>query len=207
MNKDFLKDIEFNWEIIEDKKKRISPSLREYIENNVIQEYKLNDDGHNIDHINYVLHRALEISSNYDLNIDMLYVCVMFHDIACHIDRDKHEILSSKRVLDDKNLNKYFNKEQIIEIANAVEDHRASLEYEPRNIYGKILSSADRKVEVKVYFISSISFALKKNPDKTKDEILEESYNFAVKKFGIEGYAINKTYVDDTKYKIFLETI
>jgi len=203
----FIKDIEFDWETIKNNKEKINLELKKYIESNIIPEYKLNDEGHNVDHINYVLNRAFEISNNYSLNIDMLYACVMFHDIACHIDRERHEILSSERALNDKYLNKYFVKKQLIEIANAIEDHRASLERDPRNIYGKILSSADRKVEIKVYLISSISFALKNNPQKSKEKILIESYDFAVKKFGVGGYAINKIYVNDQKYKYFLETL
>ena len=92
-------------------------------------------------------------------------------------------------------------------IRETIEDHRASLEYIPRNIYGKILSSADRKVEVKQYLIASISYGKKKNPEIDKNESIESSYKFVIKKFGKNGYAINKSYVEDLKYKKFLEDI
>lgn len=33
-------------------------------------------------------------------------------------------------------------------MSEAIEDHRASLEYIPRSIYGKIISSADRNTSI-----------------------------------------------------------
>ena len=89
----------------------------------------------------------------------------------------------------------------------AVEDHRASLEYIPRNIYGKILSSADRKIGVDDYLKTSMSFAIKKNPNISVQDLIEDSYNFAIKKFGKQGYAITKMYIEDKKYEEFLNEI
>ncbi len=141
------------------------------------------------------------------MNYNILYTCICFHDIACHIDRENHELLSAERAYKDEFLNSFFNSDEMTTIKEAIEDHRASLEYVPRNIYGKILSSVDRKVEVKQYLISSISFAIKKNPTIKKIEAVEESYEFAIKKFGKTGYAITKSYIEDAKYTKFLEDI
>ncbi len=185
----------------------VNVNLREYIENNILEEYKLNDKGHNLEHIDFVLNRAYEISKNYELNLDMLYVVVSFHDIACHINREEHEILSAKRMYEDETLKSFFTDEQRLIMKEAIEDHRASLEYVPRNIYGKILSSADRKIDVDIYLTSSMGFSIKKNPNITDEEVIEESYEFAIKKFGKDGYATTKMYVEDRKYKEYLEEI
>lgn len=203
----FLRNLEFDEEQIQKSISKVNNDLKNYIVENIFPEYSLNDEGHNMEHIKYVLKRAFEISKSYHINYDILYTCVCFHDIACHINRDKHELLSANRVKNDKFLNEYFNNEDVIIIAEAIEDHRASLDDIPRNIYGKILSSADRKVEVKVYLISSMSFSKKDNPKKTMDECIEESYQFAIKKFGVNGYAVDKNYVDDGRYKKFLSDI
>ena len=205
--KAFLEDIKFNDEIIQKRINKVDTKLKEYINEIILPEYNLNDEGHNANHIKYVLKRAFEIIDGYDINLDILYTCVCFHDIECNIDRENHEILSAKRVLKDEFLNSYFNTKEIRIIAEAVEDHRASLEYVPRNIYGKILSSADRKVEIKQYLIASISYAKNKHLEFTKEEIIERSYLFAIKKFGKNGYAINKSYVEDVRYKKFLKDI
>ncbi|MEG2993672.1 MAG: hypothetical protein RR847_05310 [Bacilli bacterium] len=206
MENKFLEQLKFDEKKINGLMSKINLGLKTYIENNVIEEYNLNDGGHNIDHINYVLNRSFEIV-NSDINIDVLYTCVMFHDISCHIDRENHEILSAERAFNDEFLNEFFDENQMLTIKNAIEDHRASLEYEPRNIYGKILSSADRKVEVKVYLVSSMSFDIKKHPELTKEEVINGSYEFAIKKFGKNGYAINKSYISDGKYEKFLNDL
>ena len=184
---------------------KVDKSLKEYIEKNILPEYSLNDGGHNINHINYVLKRAFELAE--DINPNILYTCVSFHDIACHIDRDNHEVLSGEKAYNDSFLNNFFSKEEMQIIKEAIEDHRASLEYIPRNIYGKILSSSDRKVDVKEYLIASLSYGIKKEPNLSKEDQIKRSYDYAQKKFGKEGYAINKFYIEDKKYKQYLEDI
>ena len=205
--KNFLEDIKFDELLINKKMDNINSRLKKYIEKNVLPEYNLNDKGHDLKYIEYVLKRAFELSNGYDINDDMLYTCVCFHDVACHVNREKHEILSANKAKNDKFLNEYFNNEKMNIITEAIEEHRASLEYVPRNIYGKILSTADRKIEVKEYLKASISFEINNNPNILKSECIENSYEFAIKKFGKTGYAISKTYIEDIRYKDFLENM
>lgn len=203
----FLNDLYFDEEKINRGINEVNNELKQYIDEKILPEYELNDGGHNSEHVKYVLKRAFELADGYEINYDILYTCVCFHDVACHIDRDNHEVLSAQRAYEDDFLNGLFSIIEMKKIKEAIEDHRASLEYIPRNIYGKILSSADRKVEVKQYLIASISYGKKKNPEIDKNESIERSYQFAIKKFGKNGYAVNKSYVDDLKYKKFLEDI
>ena len=51
-------------------------------------------------------------------------------------------------LLKDDMLKQFFTEEEIKIMADAVYDHRASMEEEPRIIYGKIISSADRNVDI-----------------------------------------------------------
>lgn len=183
---------------------KVSSKLKDYCLNNIVPIYDLNDKGHSENHIEYVLKRAFEISKNYDLDYNILYVCVIYHDVMCHVDREKHEILSSLYAYDDEFLNSFFDKDEMILIKYAIEDHRASSTRVPRNLYGRILSSADRKVDLKDYFESSLGFNLNK---MEKEELIEDSYRHAMKKFGKDGYAVLKFYVNDDKYKKFLYDI
>lgn len=202
-----LEEIKFNESYINECIENIDNKLKEYIENNIMPTYDLNDKGHNKNHIYFVLKRALEISKNYDIDYNMLYTCVSLHDIACHINREKHEILSAEIAYNDKYLKEYFSEYDLNIIKEAIEDHRASSSLVPRNIYGKILSSADRKVSIKNYFVSSLFFG---EPDINKvnmEEAINQSYNHAIKKFGKNGYATNKFYVEDDKYKKFLNDL
>lgn len=182
----------------------VDSKLKEYCLKEIIPIYELNDRGHSKHHIEYVLKRAFEISKNYDVDYNILYVSVIFHDIACHIDRETHEVLSAEYAYNDCYLKKFFSEEEMIVIRNAIEDHRASSKHIPRNIYGRILSSADRKVEIKEYLISSLGFNFNK---MSKEELIEDSYKHAINKFGKEGYATDKFYVDDDKYAKFLKNI
>ena len=209
MNKidSYLVELEFDIKNINKKINSVDKDLKKYIEQNILPEYKLNDNGHNIDHIKYVLNRAFELSNNIQIDNNILYTCVCFHDIACHIDRKNHEILSAQIAKKDKFLNKFFNQNNMRLIVESIEDHRASLEYVPRNIYGKILSSADRKVEVKEYLKASISYEKNRDKNQTREEIIDKSYKYAIKKFGKDGYAVNKMYIDDKKYKKYLKDI
>ena len=119
--------------------------LQEYIENHILPIYEKNDEGHGLEHIQYVINRSLKFAQTIpNIDYDMIYTIAAYHDIGHHIDRKNHEKVSAEILLQDKTLRNYFNEEEIIIMAEAVYDHRASLEYEPRSIYGKIVSSADR---------------------------------------------------------------
>ena len=207
MNKNYLEEIKFDNDYINNCINKININLKEYIENNIMPTYNLNDKGHNKEHIDFVLKRAFEICNNYDIDYNILYTCVSFHDIACYIDRERHEILSAEIAYNDEFLKEYFSKEELEIIKESIEDHRASSKNIPRNLYGKILSSADRKVSVKNYLVSSLFFG---QPDINKidmEKAIEQSYTHAIKKFGKEGYATTKFYVEDDRYKKFLNNL
>lgn len=202
-----LEEIKFDEKYINNCTNKVNNDLKEYIENNIMPTYNLNDKGHNQSHVKFVFKRAIEISKNYDIDYNILYTCVMYHDIACHINREKHEILSAEIAYNDKFLNEFFSKEELITIKEAIEDHRASSNNIPRNIYGKILSSADRKVSIKNYFVSSLFFGQTDINKINIEEAINQSYNHAIKKFGKNGYATNKFYVEDDRYKKFLNDL
>ena len=79
------------------------------------------------------------------------------HDIGDHIDRDNHEIVSAKIMMEDEKLDEFFNADEKEIIKQVIEDHRASKGKIPRSIYGKILASADKNVEVSGYFTRACS--------------------------------------------------
>lgn len=46
----------------------------------------------------------------------------------------------------------------------AVEDHRASSDHEPRSIYGKIVAEADRIIDTDITLRRTVQYGLKQNP-------------------------------------------
>ena len=186
----------------------INKEIVNYIEKNVFPSYEKNDAGHGINHIKYVINRSLKFAENVkDINFDMVYVIAAYHDIGHYIDAKNHEIVSAQMLLKEKWLENYFTKDEINIMAEAIEDHRASLEYEPRSIYGKIVSSADRNTSLELPLKRTYTYRLKHSPNSTIDEIIEESRLHLIDKFGDEGYANEKMYFEDKEYDNFLKEI
>ena len=187
---------------------QLNKKLQDYIENNIFPSYKKNDLGHNLEHIRYVIDRSLKFANEVnDINYDMVYVIAAYHDIGHYIDAKNHEKISAEIVLRDDNLREFFTEDEIKTIADAIYDHRASMDGEPRTVYGKIVSSADRNTLVDVTLKRTYAYRVEHNPNNTLDEIIEESRQHVIKKFGKKGYATEKMFFEDLEYKKFLEDI
>ena len=179
--------------------------LKKYIENNIFPEYDKNDKGHKVDHIKYVINRCFKLSKDKDIDLNMLFVIASYHDIAHHIDAINHEILSAKIMYEDEKLKQFFSKDQLKIMKEAIEDHRASLDREPRSIYGKIVSSADRNTDVDESLRRVYIYSIEHFKEWTKTKHIEECYKHALNKFGENGYS--KFFFEDKEYEIYLEEI
>jgi len=186
----------------------LNHNLKKYVENYIFPSYKKNDSGHNLDHIKYVIDRSLKFASKIDdINYNMVYVIAAYHDIGHYIDAKNHEKISSDMLLKDDMIKKFFTDDEIKTMSEAIYDHRASLNREPRSIYGKIVSSADRNTLVDIVLKRTYSYSVKHNPSYTVEQIIEESRQHIINKFGKKGYATEKMYFEDLEYKMFLEDI
>lgn len=186
----------------------LNKELLKYLEDNISIENNKNDSGHNMDHINYVLRRSLLFAKQVkDINLNMVYTIAYYHDIAHHLDAKNHEVLSAEILRNDKNLLNWFTKEEINFMAEAVEDHRASSDTEPRTVYGKIVSSADRNTTLDEPFKRTYAYRLKHSPDISLEDLIKESQSHLQNKFGKEGYANNKIYFNDPEYTKYLKDL
>jgi len=158
--------------------------------------------------VEYVIRRSLSFAKTIpNINEEMVYVIACYHDIGCHIDRKNHEKVSADILRADSILKDFFSGEEIELMAQAVEDHCASLKDEVRTIYGRIVSSADRNTVVDEALRRTYHYRLKNFPDLSLDEIIEDSRNHLLEKFGGNGYAREKMYFEDSEYTKFLEDI
>ena len=157
--------------------------------------------------ISYVINRSEDIIKENDLNIDwnILYTIISFHDIRQDNEEKEHELLSAKMMYNDKFLKEFFTEEQMIIIKEAIEDQRAHSKNVPRSIYGKILSSASRNSSVEQCLEKSYKYGKKKNPNASDDDLFENAYIALLNKFGEGGYA--KFYFKDSTYEQFLSDI
>lgn len=186
----------------------INIKLKKYIEEEIIPRNDLNGKGHDATHVYYVLIRSLRFA-NYatKINYIMLYVIVAYHDLGFNIDENNHEKISAQILLNDKYLAQFFSKEEMQIMAEAIEDHRANLQNEPRSIYGKIISSAERNTLIDNFMQKIYFYCLKHFPNSDLDSVLEISRQHVIEKYGKKGYARNKIYFPDLDYERFLNKI
>ena len=185
---------------------QINEDLKKYIEENIFPEYSKNEPAHNIEHIKYVISRSFKFADTVpNINYNMVYTIAAYHDIGHHIDPKRHEIISGEIMSKDENLKNFFSEEELIVIKEAIEDHRASSDHEPRSIYGKIVSTADRNNTVEACLRRSYTYNKKLHPEYDDEKIFEDCHFHLNDKFGENGYA--KFFFKDEEYEKFLKDI
>lgn len=179
--------------------KEINQELVKYIESEIFPLYNRNEEGHGIGHIKTVIKRSLKLAKNYDVDLNMVYVIASYHDIGHYIDRKKHEIISAEMFMKDEKIKKWFTTEQINTIKDAIEDHRASSNHEPRTIYGRIVSTADRTIiDIDNTIRRSYSYGKRNYVGLSEEEQIERVYQHLTEKYGENGYA--KVYLEDKEF-------
>ena len=186
---------------------QINKELQNYVKSNIIPQYKKNEKAHREEHINYVIRRSFELikQNKLEVNNDIVYVVAAYHDIGHYINPKIHEQISADIMYKDEKLKQFFSSQELLIIKEAIEDHRASSNHEPRSIYGKIVSSADRNNTVEQCLERSYYYGKRLNPEYTDKELFERAYEHLNKKFGYNGYA--KFYLKDAEYEKFLKNI
>ena len=82
---------------------------------------------------------------------------------------------------------------------DAIEDHRASSDHEPRTIYGKIISTADRTIiDIDNTIKRSYSYGKRNYVGLSEEEQIERIYQHLTEKYGEYGYA--KIYLEDKEF-------
>lgn len=184
----------------------INQQLKDYIENNVLTKYAQNEQGHGLEHIKYVIERSLKFAKELkNVNLDIVYTVASYHDIGHHIDAKNHEKVSAEIFKNDKIINKFFTSDEIVLIYEAIQDHRASGKSDPRSVYGKIVSSADRRTDMDNIMRTMYTYRLKHSPHFTIEENIEEAYQQLCRKFAYSGYATEKMYFKDVDYENLIE--
>jgi uncharacterized protein len=162
--------------------------LKTYLNQHIIPIYDGFDFAHQSDHVKKVIFISLEIAKDYEVDINMVYTIACYHDIGMQFGRDNHHLTGGLVLYNDQELKTYFSEEHIKTMQEAVEDHRASNDEEPRTIYGKIIAEADRDIDVETVCTRTIQFGFKHYPHLSIDEHIERAYDHIVDKYGPNGY-------------------
>lgn len=185
--------------------KNVNPELKLYIEEHIFPEYSKNDGGHNIAHILEVIRRSFALNDTFKLglNDNMMYAIASCHDWGKYIDHEKHHLIAADNFMKDEGMKKFFTDEERKTIKEAIEDHRSSKEDEPRSVYGKLISSADRNTRIEIVFIRSFFVAHERTPEMNIEEYLDYTIKRLSKKYDEENP--ENMFFEDETYRVFIE--
>ena len=165
----------------------------EYIENTIKPMYKSFDKAHNLEHFKFVTENCIKyakelIKRGEIIDFEIAYLVGALHDVGISKGREEHAKSSGVFVRNCNKLKSFYDDKTIELIAQAVEDHSSHLDYEPRNIYGKIVADADRNNSVYLVFSRPVKYGLKNEKQYNKKEQINRVYSFVNGKFGKNGY-------------------
>ena len=185
--------------------KNVRKDLKEYIVENIFPEYDKNDGGHNIAHILEVIRRSFALNDTFKLGLDdnMMYAIASCHDWGKYEDHETHNLIAARNFMNDEGMKKFFNDEERKIIKEAIEDHRSSKEDEPRSVYGKLISSADRNTRIEIVFIRSFFVAHERMPETNIEEYLDYTIQRLSKKYDEENP--ENMFFEDETYKVFIQ--
>ena len=163
-------------------------TLKEYIETEIIPRYDAFDGAHRRDHVGYVIDESLKLAEHYGLDRNMVYTVAAYHDTGLAVDRMTHHLESGRILRSDEQLKRWFSPEQIEIMAQAVEDHRASNNSEPRSIYGKIVAEADRQIDSLTIIRRTISYGLSHYPELDREGHWLRTLEHIREKYADGGY-------------------
>lgn len=166
----------------------IREDLRRYIEQEILPLYDSFDRGHRRDHAHQVIERSAQIAEAFEVDAEMVYAIAAYHDTGLRFGRENHHSDSARIVLADGELRRWFTEEQILTIAQAAEDHRASAARAPRSIYGRIVAEADRLIIPELIIRRTVQYSLANFPALDREGHWLRSQEHLHEKYDEGGY-------------------
>ena len=166
----------------------VNPELQSYVEREILPRYDYFDQAHQRDHALMVIAQSMELARKLEVNRDMAFVIAAYHDTGLCEGRELHHEASARIIHADQQLRKWFSEEQILVMAEAAEDHRASAKNAPRSIYGRIVAEADRFIDPIVIAQRTIQYGLDHYPNLSHEEHFQRMVAHLKEKYGRNGY-------------------
>ena len=171
----------------------MNPTLKAYIEQEILPRYTHFDKAHQLDHITTVIDQSAKLADmlsaqGIEVNRDMVYVIAAYHDLGIVNGRENHHTDSGNILMADPVLPQYFTPDQLVTMKEAVEDHRASSKQAPRSLYGRIVAEADRQIDPHTILLRTLQFGLKNYPELDKAGHFARAAQHLAEKYGEGGY-------------------
>ena len=168
--------------------KEIDTALVAHIETQILPRYRNFDRAHSTDHVLQVIERSLALAAPYGLDPAMVYTIAAYHDTGLAEGREEHHLAGGRILAADPALRRWFSEEQIATMREAVEDHRASSDHEPRSIYGRIVAEADRQIDAVTIVRRTIQYGLDHYPALDREGHRARCLEHLREKYGEGGY-------------------
>ena len=165
----------------------ISIKLCEHIRERIIPQYVNFDKAHRIDHVEKVIEESMKLALHYEVNSAMVHTIAAYHDLGLCEGREFHHIVSGKILFADETLWQWFTDDQMLQMKEAIEDHRASKQA-PRSIYGKIVAEADRIIDPEITLRRTVQYGLSHYPEMDKEHQYERFRKHLADKYAEGGY-------------------
>ena len=161
----------------------VPESLKAWVEETVLPQYDAFDTAHRRDHARRVIARAMQLQPT-----AMVYATAALHDIGLGEGREVHHIASGRIIRDCQPLRQWFSEEEVEQIAQAAEDHRASAKEPPRSMLGAIVAEADRDVEPETIVRRTLEYSLSHYPDYDREQHWHRCLEHLHEKYAEGGY-------------------
>ena len=167
----------------------IPEDLRDYVQGQVLPLYQRSDSAHGPEHIRQVLANSWELAQGLGADLRLVYVVAAYHDLGiAFFGRHDHHLTSARLLREDGELSRWFTPEERETMAQAVEDHRASVDREPRSLYGKIVSEADRDIDPERIVRRVMEYGKARFPEKDTSWQVRRAVEHIREKYGEGGY-------------------
>lgn len=166
----------------------INPALQEYVVIHILPQYRKFDAAHRIEHAKKVITDSLQMASDYDVRLDMVFTVAAYHDIGLSEGRELHHVVSGRLLREDSVLRQWFTQEEIEVMAQAVEDHRASAKHPPRSIYGCIVAEADRHICLTTIIRRTVQYGCAHYPELDREGHIKRALDHLEEKYSRRGY-------------------
>ena len=166
----------------------VTVQLQRYVEEEILPRYDAFDAAHRRNHAEMVIRQSVALAEQLGVDVNMSYTIAAYHDTGLCEERETHHLVSGRIIRDDRRLREWFSEEQIEEMAQAAEDHRASSTHPPRSIYGRIVAEADRFIDPETIVRRTVLYGLEHYPEMTREEHCRRTMQHLHEKYGRGGY-------------------
>ena len=168
--------------------KHMNKELQAYVEQAILPRYEHFDRAHGPEHARTVIEQSLALARHYQVDRQMVYAIAAYHDVGLEKGREMHHIHSGEILAADAKLRQWFSPQQIAVMREAVEDHRASSDHEPRTIYGRIVAEADRCIDPPTIVRRTIQYGLAHYPALSRKGQFDRCVEHLQRKYAEGGY-------------------